>query len=171
MTKLIRISLVMLSTAVFLPWPAVAQEPTFIATHRDWHAYQFVEGGNIVCYMATKPTDQQGDYSRRGDVFLLVTHRPAESSRDVVSVITGYTFGPESEVEVAIGDRSFNLFTDDNTAWARDESTDLGLVTAMKAGSNMTVKGTSNRGTLITDTYSLLGFTAAYGEISTACGL
>ena len=33
----------------------------------------------------------------------------------------------------------------------------------------MVVKGTSSRGTVTTDTYSLRGFTAAYDAISGAC--
>ena len=151
--------------------PALAQEPEHLDTHRDWHTYTFNENGNLVCYMASKPTNEEGEYTQRGDVYLLVTHRPAEASRDVVSVITGYTYGPESEATVTIGDKLFELFTSENTAWARDSATDASMVTAMKAGSSMIVKGTSSRGTLTTDTYSLLGFTAAYNEITRTCGL
>ena len=40
---------------------------------------------------------------------------------------------------------------------------------AMKGGKAMVVKGTSSRGTLTTDTYSLAGFTAAYAAIGKAC--
>ena len=151
--------------------PALAQEPQHLDTHRDWHTYTFQENGNLVCYMASKPTNEEGDYTQRGDVYMLVTHRPAEASRDVISVITGYTYGPESEAVVTIGDKLFELFTSENTAWARDSATDASLVAAMKAGSSMIIKGTSTRGTLTTDTYSLLGFTAAYNEITRTCGL
>lgn len=151
--------------------PAWAQEPQHIDTHRDWHTFTYQENGAQVCFMASKPTKEEGDYSQRGDVYLLVTHRPAEASRDVVSVITGYTYGPDSEASVAIGDKLFELFTSENTAWARDAATDAGMISAMKAGSSMIVKGTSSRGTLTTDTYSLLGFTAAYNEITRTCGL
>lgn len=151
--------------------PARAQEPEHVDTHRDWHTYTYQENGNLVCYMASKPTDEQGEYTQRGDVYLLVTHRPAEASRDVISVITGYTYGPESEAVVTIDEKLFNLFTSENTAWARDPATDAGLISAMKAGTSMMVKGTSTRGTETTDTYSLLGFTAAYNEISRSCGL
>lgn len=150
--------------------PASAQEPTHVDTHRDWHTYTFEENGNLVCYMASKPTREEGDYTQRGDVYMLVTHRPADSTRDVISVITGYTYGPDTEVSVAIGEKLFTLFTSENTAWAPDEATDGNLVAAMKAGTSMIVKGTSNRGTLTTDTYSLLGFTAAYNEITRICG-
>ncbi|MDX1424550.1 MAG: invasion associated locus B family protein, partial [Kiloniellales bacterium] len=48
---------------------------------------------------------------------------------------------------------------------------DQAIVKAMRAGSSMVVKGTSSRGTVTTDTYSLLGFSKAYAAISKACGV
>lgn len=148
-----------------------AQEVEYLGTNRDWHAFQYMENGNKVCYMASRPTDEEGDYARRGDVFVLVTHRPAEDSRDVVSFIAGYTYEEGSEVTVTIGGETFRLFTEDDTAWARDEATDRQMVQAMRRGADMVVRGSSSRGTLTTDTYSLFGFTATYNEIAEACGL
>ncbi len=150
--------------------PASAQEPEHLDIHRDWHTYTYRENNNLVCYMVSKPTKEEGEYSQRGDVYMLVTHRPAEASRDVISVITGYAYRPESDAAVSVGDSLFDLFTSQDTAWARDPTTDSLMITAMKAGTSMTVKGTSTRGTLTTDTYSLLGFTAAYNQISRTCG-
>ena len=43
------------------------------------------------------------------------------------------------------------------------------LVEAMKKGTKMTVTGTSQRGTVITDTYSLSGVTAALDAIAKEC--
>ena len=151
--------------------PAHAQEVEYLGTNRDWHAFQYMENGNRVCYMASRPLEEEGDYTRRGDVFVLVTHRPAENSRDVVSFIAGYSYEDEGEVTVTIGGNTFRLFTEDDTAWARDEATDQRLVQAMRRGADMVVRGTSSRGTLTTDTYSLFGFTATYNEITGACDL
>ena len=150
--------------------PASAQELEFLGTFRDWHAFKFLENGNPVCYIATRPTREEGNYSRRGDVYLMVTHRPAENSRDVVSVITGYTYEPGSEVRAVIADQTFDLFTEDDTAWARDAETDNAIVQAMIRGVSLTVRGRSNRGTDTNDAYSLRGFTAARDEINEACG-
>ena len=50
-----------------------------------------------------------------------------------------------------------------------DAAADKQLVQAMKAGSELIVKGTSGRGTATTDTYSLGGFTAAMAAIDKAC--
>lgn len=152
--------------------PAAAEEqPQYLATHRDWHTFQYTENGHRVCYMATRPTKEEPGNVRRGDVFLLVTHRPAENSRDVVSIVTGYTYKPGSEVTLTIGNNTFRLFTDNDTAWARDAATDRAIVQAMTNGSTMVVRGTSARGTNTTDTYSLRGFSAAHAQINQACGL
>ena len=43
------------------------------------------------------------------------------------------------------------------------------MIDAMRKGSSLTVRGTSARGTEITDTYSLLGFSKAYQAIGAAC--
>ncbi|MFI5018219.1 MAG: invasion associated locus B family protein, partial [Dongiales bacterium] len=54
-------------------------------------------------------------------------------------------------------------------AWAKDATADKAMIDAMRKGSSLTVKGTSSRGTEITDTYSLLGFSKAYQAIGAAC--
>ena len=151
---------------------AQASEPRLLGTFGDWAAYGFTENGNKVCYMASQPKTAVGNYTKRGeDIFALVTHRPAEKTRDVFSYITGYPYKPGSEVTVAVNGRTFKLFTQDDTAWAPDASIDAALSKAIQAGSKMVVKGTSKRGTLTTDTYSLKGSGSAYKAITKECNL
>ena len=45
------------------------------------------------------------------------------------------------------------------------------IIKAMRAGNTLVVKGTSSRGTLTTDTYSLKGFTAVHNALNKACGV
>ena len=148
---------------------ASAQDVTVIGTHGVWTAYSYQEDSGIVCYMASEPTKAEGNYTRRGDVFALVTHRPSEESLDVVSVVAGYAYKENSDVSLQIGSANYDMFTHGERAWNRDEETDKKMVQAMVRGSKLTVKGTSGRGTLTTDTYSLSGFTAAHKDITTAC--
>lgn len=148
---------------------ARAGEPRLIGTYDDWLTYIFIENGNKVCYMVSKPTKEEGDYSRRGEVFALVTHRPSEKTRDVVSFISGYTFKSASNVEVKVAGETFSLFTQDDTAWAADAATDSKLVDAIKKGSNMIMRGTSSRGTKTKDTFSLKGSSKAYKRITDEC--
>lgn len=158
-----------LIVALFTAAQAQASEPERIATHGEWSAYVFKENGNKVCYMAAQPDEAEGDYSQRGEIFALITHRPAEDTRDVFSYITGYKYKQGSDVTAKIGDQTFTLFTQDDTAWAPDAETDQQLADAIRSGYEMVVKGTSSRGTLTTDTFSLDGSANAYEEISNAC--
>lgn len=150
---------------------AQAAEPQLLGTHGAWSAYMFMENGNKVCYMATKPQKAQGNYSSRGDIFALITHRPAEGSKNVFSYSTGYSYKANSEATVTIGGRNFSLFTQDDMAWAPDNAQDNAITEAIKTGSSMVVKGTSARGTLTTDTFSLSGSSKAFEAISAECGV
>lgn len=149
---------------------AHANEPELIGRHGDWMAYKFMENGSKVCYMASQPTSAKGNYSKRGDVFALVTHRPSENTRNVFSYITGYTYKADSEVTVEIGKETFTLFTDNDRAWTPDDTTDQALSAAMRKGSKMVIKGESSRGTKTTDTFSLKGSGAAHDAITKECG-
>jgi invasion protein IalB len=150
---------------------ALAQtaEPESIGTFDNWQAVTFDEGGKKGCYVTSKPTKEEGNYTQRGRVYVLVTHRPADKSYDVVSFVAGYTYGDAGDVTVTIDQTQFDLFTHQDSAWAMDAATDRDLVNAMKKGDSMVVKGKSSRGTPTTDTYSLSGFSRAYQAIAEAC--
>lgn len=150
---------------------ANAQAPELIGNYGDWAAYSFAENGNKVCYMVSQPKKAEGNYSKRGDVFALVTHRPGENTKNVFSYITGYTFKEGSDVTVNVNDERYTLFTQKDMAWTPDQSTDNKMTDALRKGSNMIVKGTSSRGTLTTDTFSLKGSGGAHDAISKACGV
>ncbi|MAZ76633.1 MAG: hypothetical protein CMH31_04955 [Micavibrio sp.] len=150
---------------------AKAAEPRLLGTHGDWSAYSFSENGNKVCYMASEPQKAEGNYTRRDKIYALVTHRPAEKTRDVFSYITGYPYKPGSEVTIKANGRTFKLFTQDDTAWTPDANADSSLAMAIRKGSSMVVKGTSKRGTLTTDTFGLSGSGKAYEAITRECGL
>lgn len=148
---------------------ANAQE--VLGTFNDWTAFTDKVSGKQICYIGSKPKKAEGNYTKRDDAFVLVTHRPSEKVVGEVSIETGYTYKTGSSPVVTIGDSTFTLFAKGSNAWAKDASADRKLVAAMKGGSEMVVKGTSSRGTATTDTYSLSGFTAAFNAIGKACGV
>ena len=61
------------------------------------------------------------------------------------------------------------MFTDKDSAWVETPSQEADLIAAMRKGKAMTVEGTSRRGTVSTDTYSLSGVTAALDAIAKEC--
>lgn len=140
-----------------------------IGVFSRWTAYSFTEQGKPVCFMSAEPTKSLPAGAKRGEIYAMITHRPADMSRGVVSVVIGYPFKKDSDLTVTVGKQSFQLMTDGDTAWTRDEQTDTALATAIKNGDSMVVTGESARGTKTTDTFSLAGATAALAAIDKAC--
>lgn len=149
--------------------PSQAQDAELIGRFGDWDAYTRGNGANRFCYMVSKPKEASLR-SRRGEIFFLVWHRPEQKEFDVVQVDIGYPFKPDTEAEIQIGGNSWALFTRDESAWTYKAADDRAVVAALRAGSRMTVKGTSSRGNPTTDSYSLKGTSAAHSAINKACG-
>ena len=161
-------------SAFFLSSSVKADEPKHLGTFGAWSAYQVTDQGQKACYMLSFPEKEEGNYTKRGRVYLLVTHRPASNTLNVVSFHAGYGFKNGQEVTATVaGSRkkeSFTLFTEGETAWAKDAATDKRMTTALsKWGNTITVYGTSARGTETKDTYSLKGSLQALKAISRAC--
>ncbi len=157
--------------AALVVHPAAAQDPETLGSFKDWAAFSYAEKDAKVCYLVSAPLDTDPKNVRRGDIYVMVTHRPADQVRDEVSVIAGYPYKEKSGVEVTIGGATFKLFTSGENAWMREAKDDSALVRAMIRGTTMIVRGTSARGTRTTDTYSLNGFTAAHDAIDVACNV
>ncbi len=143
--------------------------PRLIGKYRAWEAFVYKESGKQVCFILTDPSSTKPENVRRGQIYIVVTHRPADSVRDEVSVYVGYPLRDKTEASVTIGNKNFQLFTSGQSAWAYNSADDKAIVKAMVRGSDLIVKGTSQRGTATTDKYSLLGFTAARNAINKAC--
>ena len=151
---------------------AVAQDkPEILGTYDSWTAYVYTHQGEKTCYMATIPTKSKGKYSKRGDVFLSVAHHPDKNEFDVVNMMAGYTYKKGSKPTISVDkNKGITLVSYEDGAWTKDKEMDEKLVAQMKKGSTAVLQGTSVRGTLTTDTFSMKGFSKAYHDIQKACG-
>ncbi|MGN0919812.1 MAG: invasion associated locus B family protein [Alphaproteobacteria bacterium] len=151
-------------------WAAKDPNLENLGTFGDWTAYTYHDEMGRICYMASQPTKSTGKYSKRDDVFLMITHRPGEKAFNVVNTVAGYTYKKGSKPTLTIDKKkAISLVSHEDTAWAKDAQTDRQLVEQMKAGSTGVLRGTSRRGTATTDTFSLKGFSKAYQQINEAC--
>ncbi|MGB1025507.1 MAG: invasion associated locus B family protein, partial [Rhodospirillaceae bacterium] len=114
---------------------ANAQSANLLGTFNNWAAYTLQESDGKVCYIASQPLKDEGDYTRRGEIHFIVTHRPYRGQANMVTVYAGYPYKVDAPVSVRIGNRQFNLYTKDETAWATNEA-DPQIVTAMKRGAS-----------------------------------
>lgn len=162
-----RLAFAFVLSVALVATPAAADKS--LGTFKVWSAMTFEEDEKTVCMMWSQPEKAEGNYKKRGEIFVFVTHRPGDREMNKVSFETGYTFKESSEVRVTIDGKSYSLYTDGSTAWSYDVKDDTRMVKAMRAGRTMIMEGVSSRGTKTRDTYSLSGFTAAHNAINKAC--
>jgi hypothetical protein len=148
-----------------------AELPETLGTYRDWIAFKYMEDGSPVCFAVTEPSDSKLSRAgaSRGDVFFLVTNFTGKDRTNEPSVDVGYPLKDGSTVEVEVGGKEFDMMVEGQNAWLQDPAREPDLIKAMKAGTRMTVRGTSARGTRSTDTFSLLGVTDAIEKIDSEC--
>lgn len=163
--------------AFVLAAPAVAQESTNrVAAQTDWSVF-IEESPAKECWGVSAPkgwtaarggADVTSDV-RRGDILLFVTFRPGDGVAGEVSYTGGYPFAEGSTVSLTVGSDRFELITEGEWAWTGNADEDARVVAALKRGSEAKVVARSARGTETTDSFSLLGFTAAMTEAETRC--
>lgn len=146
---------------------SAAQAQQLHETSGDWRVFTYGNGKERTCYVASVPVKKTGNYSSRGEPFVMVTHRGEKG--DEVSVSSGYPYKPGSQLSLTIDSRRYDLFVEGERAWAYDAAQDKNLTDAMMKGSQMIAKGSSQKGTYSSDTYSLTGFTGAMRKMKTLC--
>lgn len=150
---------------------ATPPDVTILGTFQSWTAYSFQGTDGKVCYMADEPAKSVGKYTYRDDVFLSVTHRPNDKTFDVVSMQAGFTYKKGTKPTLRVDNhKAVNLEAVKDMAWVKEATSDKKLVQDMIQGGEAIAYGQSQRGTKITDTFSLKGFTKAYETINEACG-
>ena len=159
------------ATAAAPAAPAGDAQPTLLGQYGDWGAYTASPGGNKVCFALAKPktakTEPEG--RKRDPSYVFVSTRPAEKVKNEVSVIIGYPFKTNSDATAEIGPAKFPMYTQNDGAWIKNVAEEARMVDAMRKGADLTVKGTSGRGTQSTDQYSLKGLAQALDKIEQEC--
>jgi hypothetical protein len=142
-----------------------------LGTEGAWSAYEFRDKSGRVCYLVSRPEKSSPANARRKPPSAMVTHRPDQNVANVVSFAEGYPLKEGSEVVLDTGGTKYELFTRDDSAWARTADLDKAIVTAFTKARDVSVKGTPHQGPATVDTYSLKGFAKALGLIDKACGV
>ena len=152
---------------------AQSEKRRHLGAYRDWDAFVYTyPNGQKTCHMISSPKSSQASRrnANRGDIYIMVSHRPEYGVTGEVNVVVGYPIRQGSDAVLAVDGRSrFEYFTEGSGAWAYDPTDDAKTIAAMRRGNRLVVNATSQRGTNTTDSYSLSGFTAAYNAITAAC--
>ncbi len=154
---------ILLSLTVLFSSATFASAANLDSTHGNWNVYS---NGKDACYIASVPVDEDGNFKKRGQPYVLIN---SKKKTDEVNISSGYTYKSAVDVEISVDNKKFKLFTKDENAWAKDATADKAIVTAMKSGAKLIVKGISSKNSYSTDTYSLKGAGAAYKRMKQLC--
>lgn len=164
-----------LSSVALIAGPAFADAPQALGIFKDWSAYQNGSGATQSCYALAKPVSSEPKKARRDPIYFLISDWPARHAKAEPEVVPGYPYKEGSMVTAEVGADKFTFFTkndgDAGGAWIKDPADEQRLIAAMRNGAQLIVTGTSRRGTLTRDTYSLGGISDALDKIHSACGM
>jgi invasion protein IalB len=151
--------------------PPAPGEPTLLAMYGEWGAYTATPNGKRVCFALAKPVSSTTvpPNRPRDPAWMFVSSRPAEKVTNEVSVIFGYGLKPNSDATMEISGGSYAMNTQGDGAWVKNPAEEPKLVDILRKGADVTVKGTSARGTVSTDVYSLKGLAQALDKIGHEC--
>lgn len=147
----------------------MAQSVKTIGTFSSWTSFTHGEAASLLCFATAQPSKQEPSGAKRDPAFVYVSSWPRDGVKAEISVKIGYALRKGSDVTLAVGSSTFKLFAHGDRAYVADATEELKLLEAMRRGSTMTVRGTSERGTSTTDTYSLAGITQALQAVATNC--
>jgi len=150
---------------------ATDTQPTLLGQYADWGAYTASPGGNKICFALAKPKSSKTEPAGRSrdPSYMFVSSRPAEKVKNEVSVVVGYPFKTSSDATAEIGSAKFAMYTQSDGAWIKNVNEEARMIDAMRKGGDLTVKGTSGRGSQSMDQYSLKGLAQALDKIEQEC--
>lgn len=139
-----------------------------LGTFDYWTAWTDTGSNGKICYISSTPQAIEPTNVNRGDIHFIVTIRP--TNRNEVATIVGYPIHEtNANASASIDGRNYPMVTQGNSGWLASLEDEPGFVQAMRAGSTMIVRATSQRGTNTVDTYSLRGVTAALNKANEEC--
>ncbi len=143
---------------------AASAAPKQLDKFDDWTAATHQEAGQTVCYAFTRAESSAPTVPGRGPVILTVTERP--TGRDSVALEAGFNFAPNATVIVQVDQAGLDFYTAQRNAFARDGKA---AVSAFQKGARAIARSPGPHDKQVTDTFSLMGFSAAYAAIVKAC--
>jgi invasion protein IalB len=147
---------------------SVPERPSQLGIYGDWGVY-FAEGEKSkTCYALATPKGRSPPGLTRDPAYIFISNRPEENVRQEISVIMGFPL-KESGAHAEISGSRFALIAKGANAWIKNTAEEAHFVEALKKGAKLTVKASSTKGRVTTDSYSLAGLSQALERIDKEC--
>lgn len=145
--------------------PAVAVADAF----GDWTLYADTATPHQFCFITSEPKSSAPPSAIREAPRVYISTWPKEGVKSEVSFRMGFPVKAKAAGAARIAPASFALFGAKDRAFVADPTQELKLVEAMKKGSELSVEVASDRGAVVTDTYSLSGLGQALQKLRELC--
>ncbi|MCE1237819.1 MAG: hypothetical protein LWW93_15825 [Hyphomicrobiales bacterium] len=148
--------------------PAVADQKILLESGA-WRAVEATQAGQRVCFVISQPSTREPATLKRDPGNLFVTWKSSrEGGGSEVSIRFGYRLAPNGH-SLSVETRSFVLMPQGETAWLQTADDETQVLAQFRAGRDLSVSARSARGNATVDTYSLIGFSAAWDALQRQC--
>jgi hypothetical protein len=152
------------------PTVQAQQAATELGTFNAWTAWKATDASGMICYISAAPQASEPAGANRDPIHFMIIHRKGMGTKNEVQTIIGYPYNAsDAKASASVDGKTYPMVVEGSAGWLASTGDEGGFVTAFKAGTKLVVKGTSQRGTNTSDTYSLSGATAAMKAIDAAC--
>ncbi len=155
--------------AVLISSPALAQGTKVVKTFSAWTLYSHTGAPGDICFITSQPRETKPADVQRERAYFYVSSWTKDGIRSQISVLLGYDLEDQAPITVTVGSRAFKMFAKGDKGFVGDATSELQLIDAIKRGNFMTVRAKTKDGTETTDTYSLIGATAAVNSLANGC--
>lgn len=148
--------------------PAAADQKILLDSGA-WRAVEATQAGQRVCFVISSPSTREPATLKRDPGNIFVTQKSSrEGGGSEVSIRFGYRLAQTGHA-LSVEGRSFVLMPQGETAWLQTADDERQVLAQFKAGRDLSVSAHSARGNATVDTYSLIGFSAAWDALQRQC--
>jgi hypothetical protein len=147
-------------TLTLLAAPLVAKER--LGAYQSWAAFKDAEVPR--CYAIGSPEETSGTGG-----YVSVGFWPKKGLSHQVYVRLSRNRASAAGITLSVGGRRFGLVAEGNGGWAKDRTTDLAIVAAIRGAQSLSVQSTGPNGGNIIDAYALRGAASAIDAAALGC--
>ena len=139
-----------------------------------WVVYEYNEENSEIgkddkrCYIVATPHKTNSSYTAARNPYISITRYEGSRSEEI-NVHAGYEYKISSDVYMLIGNQQKQLYTNEDSAWAKNDYEDKEIIQLMLSSDNIKIRSDSSTGNYAVDEYQTKGLVRAYARMKELC--
>lgn len=146
-----------------------AETVTKVQDFSAWSLFADAKTPHEFCFVTSEPKSTEPAAASRNQARIYVSAWPQDGVKGEVSVRVGFPVKKSADNSLDIGDTPFEVIAVADRIYVKDATQELKVIAAMKKGANLKTTVTSEKGTTVSDTYSLSGLGQALTKLQSEC--